>query len=104
MDKHQYTLRFLPLFEDDLNSIVDYISTQLQNPAAANNLVNEVEKAIFNRLPNAESFEPYNSIANHKNPYYYIKVKNYMIFYVVLDNVMEVRRIIYSHRNIPNQI
>ncbi len=104
MDKKQYTLRFLPLFEDDLNSIVDYISTQLQNPTAANNLVNEVENAIFNRLPYAESFEPYNSIVNHKNPYYYIKVKNYLIFYVVLDNVMEVRRIIYSHRDISNQI
>lgn len=99
----QYSLRILPLFEDDLNSIVDYISIQLQNPAAANTLVNEVEKSIFNRLPNAESFEPYPNLIQHKYPYYYIKVKNYLIFYVVIDNVMEVRRIIYSHRNISNQ-
>ena len=67
-----YTLRFLPLFEEDLNSIVDYISDQLQNPTAARNLVNDVEAAIMKRLPNAESFAPYRSMAVHSHPYYYI--------------------------------
>lgn len=35
-EKH-YKLRILPLFEDDLNEIVDYISIHLQNPIAAEN-------------------------------------------------------------------
>ena len=33
-EKH-YKLRILPLFEDDLNEVVDYISIHLQNPIAA---------------------------------------------------------------------
>lgn len=37
-------------------------------------------------------------------PYYRIYIKNYVIFYVVLGNVMEVRRIVYSRRNLPEQI
>ncbi len=30
-----YKLSFLPLFEEDLNDIVDYITNHLHNPAAA---------------------------------------------------------------------
>lgn len=100
----KYTLRIIPLFEEDLNSIVDYISDQLQNPIAARNLVNEVETAIMKRLPNAESFAPYQSLAVHPYPYYYIQIHNYLVFYVVIDDVMEVRRIIYSRRDMTKQI
>lgn len=56
------------------------------------------------RLPYAESFEPYKCLLQHPYPYYYIQVKNYLIFYVVIDNVMEVRRIVYGHRDISAQI
>lgn len=100
----KYTLRIIPLFEEDLNSIVDYISDQLQNPIAAKNLVNDVETAIIKRLPNVESFAPYQSLVVHPYPYYYIQIHNYLVFYVVIDDVMEVRRIIYSHRDITKQL
>ena len=32
MDTKRYKLRFLPLFEDDLNEAVDYIAIQLKTP------------------------------------------------------------------------
>ncbi len=99
----KYSLRFLPLFEEDLNSIVDYISRQLQNPIAAKKLVDEVEAAIMKRFSNAESFEAYQSLSVHPYPYYYIKVNNYLVFYVVIDDVMEVRRIVYSRRDMTKQ-
>lgn len=44
MNGKQYKLRFLPLFEDDLNGIVDYIVGRLKNPIAAETLVNDVQK------------------------------------------------------------
>ena len=97
-DRH-YELRFLSLFEEDLNEIVDYITYRLRNPVAAENLVDAVEAAIWERLPNAEAFEPYQSSRERKYPYCLIRVKNFMIFYVVIDNVMEVRRILYGRRN-----
>ena len=96
--KH-YELRILPLFEEDLNEIVDYITLRLRNPIAANDLVDAVEKAINERLPSAEAFERYHSKRERRYPYYRIPVKNFMIFYVVIDNVMEVRRILYARRN-----
>lgn len=46
-----YNLTILPLFEEDLNRIVDYISLQIQNPKAALQLVDRVYTAIQERLP-----------------------------------------------------
>lgn len=102
-EKH-YKLRILPLFEDDLNEIVDYISIHLQNPIVTENFVDAVETAIYERLSCAEAFEPYSSVKERRYPYYRIPVKNYTIFYVVIGNTMEIRRIIYSRRDLDKQI
>lgn len=93
MNEKHYDLRFLPLFEDDLNEIVDYITYRLRNPAAAERLVDDVEAAILERLPCAESFEPFHSARERQYPYYRIQVRNFTVFYVVIGNIMEVRRI-----------
>ena len=106
MNEKHYKLRFLPLFEEDLNEIVDYITNRLKNPIAADALVSDVQTAIRNRLSCAEAFEQYYSAKERQYPYYRITVRNYTIFYVVIviDDVMEVRRIIYSRRDIKHQI
>lgn len=104
MENKNYELRFLPLFENDLAEIVEYISFTLKNPTAAERLVDDVERAINNRLFCAESFEPFYSSKERKYPYYKISVRNFTVFYVVIDNVMEVRRILYNRRNFNNLI
>lgn len=102
MQKKTYRLRFLPLFAEDLLEITTYITSNLQNPEAANRLVNEIEDAIDKRLENPLIFAPYNSRKPRINPYYRIYVKNYTIFYVVIDDIMEVRKILYSKRDFDN--
>ena len=104
MSEKHYELRILPLFEEDLIEIVDYITYRLRNPIAAENLVEAVEAAIYQRLPNAEAFEPYHSTRERKYPYYRIQVKNFTVFYVVIGEVMDVRRILYGRRNWKEQI
>lgn len=105
MVEKKYRARFLPLFEWDLAEITDYISYNLKNPQAAYLLVDEIEKAIKERLACPESFEPYPSAKDRKYPYYRIYVKNFVIYYVVIDDendeskIMEVRRILYSKRD-----
>ena len=103
MNEKHYKLRILPLFEDDLNEIVDYITYQLRNPVAADALVDAVETAISERLSCAESFEPYHSARERKYPYYRIQVKNFLVFYVVIGDVMEVRRIVYAAEIYPSR-
>ena len=78
MNGKHYKLRFLPLFEDDLSGIVDYIAYRLKNPIAADQLVDAVQEAIRERTTCAEAFEPYHSAKERQYPYYRIYVKNFV--------------------------
>ncbi|KHD44719.1 type II toxin-antitoxin system RelE/ParE family toxin [Streptococcus hongkongensis] len=95
-----YKLVILPLFEDDLNQIVDYIKYKLKNPSAAHHLVNDVEKAILQRLANPLGFPSYKTSTARPHPYYTIRVKHFTIFYVVIEHTMGVRRILYAKRQL----
>ncbi|WP_411336655.1 type II toxin-antitoxin system RelE/ParE family toxin [Ruminococcus gauvreauii] len=75
----KYDLRYLPLFYEELEEKIIYISEKLKNPQAANTLLDAVEKAILERLPNAESFESYHSLKERKYPYYRIQNRNPLI-------------------------
>lgn len=101
MFSKKYRLSYLPLFYEDLDEKVTYIAEKLKNPKAANELLDKVESAIMERLPLAESFEPYHSVRERRYSYYRIYVDNYIIYYVVIDDdpndlVMEVRRFLYN--------
>ena len=52
----------------------------------------------------AQAFEPYYSMKERRYPYYRIYVKNFIIYYVVIDDegddkIMEVRRFLYNGQN-----
>ncbi|MDY6308383.1 MAG: type II toxin-antitoxin system RelE/ParE family toxin [Oribacterium sp.] len=96
----KYKLSFLPLFEQDLNEIVDYITANLQNPSAAERLVDDIEAAVYKRLEAPLSFAPFRSSKKRPHPYYRINVRTFSVFYVVIDDTMEVRRVLYSKRNL----
>lgn len=105
----KYELRYLPLFYEDLEEKVLYIAEQLHNEKAANDLIDAVENVIIERLPNAEAFEPYHSMKERRYKYYRIYVKNFVIYYVIIDDegskkIMEVRRFIYNKQNRENLI
>lgn len=102
-----YQLRYLPMFFDDVNNITSYIKNELSNPKTASELVDMIEVAILERLPLCESFEPYYSKRDRKYTYYRIYIRNYIIYYVVIDNqgsdkIMEVRRLLYKHQDRNN--
>lgn len=97
MDK-KYKVVYLPLFYKDLDKITNYIKYQLNNIIAANNLLDEVNQEIEKRAHNPDNYERYISIRKRKDSYYRIYVKNYTIFYIVKDNIMQIRRILYNKR------
>lgn len=104
MAETQYELRYLQLFYEDLEQKVVYIAKTLHNKKAANDLLDAVENAVMERLPVAESFEPYHSVKERRYNYYRIYVKNFVIYYVVIDDVgfkkiMEVRRFLYNKQD-----
>ena len=76
----------------------------MHNEKAANDLLDAVEKAIMERLPIAESFEPFRSVKERQYKYYRIYVKIFVIYYVVIDGIgskkiMEVRRFLYNKQD-----
>lgn len=109
MINDSYQLRYLPLFFDDVNRITSYIKNELSNLKAANDLIDAVEEAILERLPVCESFEPYHSKRERKYTYYRIYVKNYVVYYVVIDDegpekIMEIRRLLLNRQDRENVV
>ena len=100
----KYEIKYSELFYKDLDSIMNYIKYELENIEAARKLFDKIIEEISNRAYNPEAYERYYSIKKRKNTYYRIYVKNYTIFYVVKENTIEVRRIIYSKCNLKNMI
>jgi len=99
-----YKLRYLPVFYDDLEQVTNYITDKLKNAPAAVRLVDDIEAAIKKRLAAPASFEVYESYKKRPRPYYRIYIRNYIVFYVVIDDVMEVRRLLYKKRNAGEKI
>jgi toxin ParE1/3/4 len=95
-----YKLSYSSLFYKDLNSIIDYISLELKNEHAAKSLIQSTELAIKKRLNNPLSSQPYLSLRSRQNVYRKIAVGNYLIFYVVIDSNMKVRRMLHGRRNL----
>ena len=104
MANNKYTIRYSSTYINQFNSILKYIVNNLKNKIAAENFYNEVIKEIEKRSENPEGYEKYISTRKRKNTYYRIYVKNYTIFYIVKDNTMEIRRILYSRRNFDKLI
>lgn len=104
MANNKYTIKYTATFINQFDNISKYFMYKLKNKIAAENFYNEVITEIEKRSENPEGFEKYRSSRKRKNTYYRIYVKNYTIFYIVKDNTMEIRRILYSKRNFENLI
>jgi toxin ParE1/3/4 len=95
-----FRLHYSSLFYDDLDKITDYILHELKNELAARTLINAVEAAIKYRLENPLHAAVYRSIKVRKHLYRRIHVGNYLIFYVVIEDTIVVRRMLYGHRDL----
>jgi plasmid stabilization system protein ParE len=101
--ERKFNVVFLPIAEEDLTGIVLYISRRLQNPAAAMRVLNRIREAIEKRSTAPESFQKFESARKRSEPYYRINVgKSFSVFYVVQGRTIEVRRILYSARDIDS--
>jgi toxin ParE1/3/4 len=99
----EFKVVFLPIAEVDLTDIVLYISHQLQNPVSALHVMNRIRDAIFERSKAPESFQKFEPAKSRTDIYYRINVgKSYSVFYVVKENVMEIRRVLYSARDLAS--
>ena len=97
----KFTLEYSPQFYDEISDAIRYITFKLRNPEAAQRLKDDAESAILDRLDAPLSFAPYYTDAATGDVYYRINIRNFAIYYVVIDNIMEVRWFRYFRRLIP---
>ncbi len=102
MESKKYEIKYLPTFIEQFNTIIHHIKHELQNQIAAENFYNEAVKAIEERSIAPESFEVFKTI--NKVKWYKIRVKNFIIFYIVNGSIMEVSRIYYCKRDFKKLI
>ena len=95
-----FELRYSPLFYDDLDRITNYILLELKNEIAAKTFIDDVEMAIRKRLENPLQAAAYPTMRQRKYEYRRILVGNYLIFYVVIERTMIVRRLLYGRRDL----
>jgi plasmid stabilization system protein ParE len=95
-----YTLAYLPSALSDLDSIVNYISTDLDAPGTAAKLRLEFDRKILTLTKNPLRYRIYRSQGTLKLEYRKMPVKNYSVFYVVKEDLVEIHRVLYSRRNI----
>ena len=104
MAKNKYTIKYLLSFSEELDEIIYYITFILKNKKAAERLLHKVHNAIEQRSESPESYEVYKSKAKMKYDWYRIYIGNFIIFYTVRNNIMEITHIIYSARNFDDLI
>ncbi len=87
---------YLPIARQDIREISHYIAYDLHSPKAAQDLLDDFEREIRRTADFPKMHTVYPPTAMFNNPYRFIPVKNYIIFYVVLEDAIEIRRVVYG--------
>ena len=91
-----YKLEYLPLALQDLHEITSYISDILKAPQAAMNLIDSLDNSISRLKQFPYSCKIYQTEESLDTEYRMLSVKNYLVFYVVIGESVEINRIIYA--------
>ena len=87
--------------EKDILDAAIYIMDQLQNPTAANKLLDEVEKAVqsLDTMPQRYSIVKDGVLA--RSGYRFMPVLNYLVFYIIREeiNTVVIHRFLYGRRD-----
>jgi len=96
-----FTVIYSTPAEEDLLSILDYISSILKSPSAAENLLNQIEEQTTVLEDNPFIFPLAKDEYIMKLGIRHIAVKNYFLFYTIEEDkkVVSIIRIMYARRD-----
>lgn len=96
-----YELEYLPVAQQDMVEIVQYISQELKNPSAANRLAAALIEA-GDRIPSFPYANPvYHSLRPLQHEYRKLIVRNFLLLYWVdeAEKRITIARVIYAKRD-----
>jgi len=91
-------------FRADFREALSYIVIRLKNPTAAYAFADEFERiaGIVSEFPHMYSF--WGDAGELADTYRFVRVKNYLAFYVVLDDTVEFRRFLYARADLSQRL
>ena len=92
-----YKIKIFPTAKQDMEDVIAYLNTLSPDAALRyyDLLVNEI--ASLAKMP--ERCPRPKDLALAAKGYRYLIVKNYLVFYVVAGDTVQIRRILYARRN-----
>ena len=94
-----YKITYLPLAESDLLEALDYIAHTLEAPKAASDLLSAFEDAVQRIAEFPYAFELYRTDRPMKDEIRKAPVKNYVLYYAVFRDRVEIRRFLHGRRD-----
>ena len=92
-------LNYSPKAKNDLVEIKKYISEELMNPVAAQNVVRKIIKRIRCLEQFAEIGTPLSTIFNMETDYRFLVCGNYLAFYRIERKRINIIRVLYGKRD-----
>jgi len=94
----KYKLRYLPIAQDDLISIFDYIAKDSPDRALA--FVEKLDKRIgllekqplLGRIPRHPKLKEFG--------YHVLIIESYLVFYIIRNREIEIHRVVHGSRNL----
>ncbi len=99
MENNQYTLKIFPLAQLDMEQIFKHITINLSNPTAALGQINAFEKAFETICSFPESCPFINNKYVKDKSLRKLVVNNYIAFYRLKNDEIQVIRVLYGMRN-----
>ena len=94
--KTDFTIQYLPIAQQDLEEILTYI--EKDNIIAAASFIDEIDQKIsqLTQFPHSGTIPKNERL--EKLGYRVLIIQQYLVFYVVKDFVIEIRRILHGRR------
>lgn len=90
---------YLPLAESDLLEALDYIAYTLDSPKAARDLLAEYDETIKQIAEFPYACELYRTDRPMQDEIRKVPVKNYVLYYAVFQDRVEIRRFLHGRRD-----
>jgi len=97
-----YFVNITDIAEEDILSTAKYIADTLKAPKAANNLLDEIEKHEDELKKNPHIYPLVSDEYLAEKGIRFVLIKNYMLFFTINDDVVDVIRFLYGRRDWKN--
>ena len=92
-----YKIKIFPTAKQDLEEVIGYLNTL--SPDATSKYYDLLVEEIARSSKMSERCPKPKDLALAAKGYRYLIVKNYLVFYVIIGDTVQIRRILYARRD-----